>query len=278
MSKSDKKRVIVDSDDDDDSEVIVKSIKKENKKKGSEKKKKLTKKEKNVKVYDKVKKMIFDFAHDDPSDESWEELLPKLKKEFKKAESKEKPKKKKDPNAPKRGSNPYIQYGIEMRPKLKKKFPDMKPKEIMKEISTKWAEIKDTKKAEKYKELANEDKKRYEKEMEEYTPTPGYEKKEKAQKRATTAYHLWCKDERPNMEKKFPDLKYIDIRRKMGEKWKKLSDEKKEPYEEIANKEKIKLKKSNEKLPKKGNKKEESESSESEDSEESGSSESDSDE
>lgn len=263
-TKSEKKRVVVE-DSDDESEVVEtkkKSVK--GKKKSVKGEKKLTKKEK---IYAKVKTMIFEFAQDDPSDESWSELLPKLKKEFKKAELKD-VKKKKDPKAPKRVANVYIQFGKVMRPKLKKKFPDMKPKEIVKEISNQWADIKDTKKAEKYKQMVDEDKKRYDKEMKSYTPTPGFEKKEKVRKRATSAYQFWCKDERSKMEKKFPDLKYTELRKKMGEKWKKLSEEKKEPYLEKANKEKIKFKKMSAK------KEEESESSE-EESEESEESESD---
>lgn len=262
-AKSEKKRVV--KDDESDTEEVKTPQKKTIKKSV----KKTTKKAKKAKIYDGLKKLIFEFVESDPSDESWDEFLPKLKKEFKKAMNKdEKKKKEKDPNAPKRGVSGYIVFGQEMRPKLKKKNPDMKPTEIMKEISLLWADIKETKKADKYKKIALEDKKRYEKEMKEYTPTPGFEKEEKVRKRATSAYQFWTKDNRAGMKKKYPDATNGQLMKHLGDKWKKLSEEKKEPYEEMAQKAKIEFAKTHPKSEKKKvNKKVEKDESESSDSE-----------
>ena len=68
-----------------------------------------------------------------------------------------------------------------------------------------WNEIKKTKKAVKYKKLADEAKEKYLKEKESYTPSPGFEKKTNERKRATSAYQFWQKDARPSIVKKNPD-------------------------------------------------------------------------
>lgn len=105
----------------------------------------------------------------------------------------------KDPDAPKKGCTSYIKFSNEMRAQVKEDNPDMKGKDIIKELGRLWrtgfakldkktiAKLEEdgitftekememeTKKRDKarakYEKLAEEDKKRYEAEMKEYTP------------------------------------------------------------------------------------------------------------
>jgi len=80
-------------------------------------------------------------------------------------------KKKKDPNAPKRGLSAYNYFMKENREPIKSKMGDkVSNADLMAEIGKQWKELSDRKKA-KYEKMADKDKKRYEKEMEAYNKT-----------------------------------------------------------------------------------------------------------
>ena len=78
-------------------------------------------------------------------------------------------KKKKDPNAPKRGRSAYIFYGSSVRPGIKAANPEMPVTAIMKEIGQMWAKVTDADKVE-FNKLAAADKERYNTEMLAYVP------------------------------------------------------------------------------------------------------------
>ena len=85
----------------------------------------------------------------------------------KKQQKKEKAKKVKDANAPKKNLSPYFLYNQERRETLKKEKPDLNNKELIKVMSAEWNELSDEQKK-KYVQKAEADKKRYEKEKAEY--------------------------------------------------------------------------------------------------------------
>jgi len=79
-----------------------------------------------------------------------------------------KKKKKKDPNAPKKNSSAYIFFCKENRETIKSNMQATATQsEILTEVGRQWKVLSDKKKA-KFIKLADEDKKRYAKEMEEY--------------------------------------------------------------------------------------------------------------
>ena len=90
-------------------------------------------------------------------------------KGIKKSKKKEK-KERKDKNAPKRAISAFFYYQKERRESLKEENPNLSNKELISTMSAEWNKMKDTDKK-KYVELANKDKKRYEKEKEEYNET-----------------------------------------------------------------------------------------------------------
>lgn len=80
-------------------------------------------------------------------------------------EKPKKEKKKKDKDAPKKARSAYIFFCSDKRESIKKKNPELKPTEITIELGAAWKKIRDTKKADKYKTMAEEDKRRYDYEM-----------------------------------------------------------------------------------------------------------------
>ena len=78
-----------------------------------------------------------------------------------------KQKKKKDPNAPKRNMSAFFLYSCANRAQVKEENPDAKFGDIAKMISVQFKGLSESERA-KWDEKAVEDKKRYEREMEEY--------------------------------------------------------------------------------------------------------------
>lgn len=83
--------------------------------------------------------------------------------------NKNKEKKTKDPNAPKKNVCNYFHFSKEFREEYLKKNPDTKICDVSKKAGEEWNNIKnDPKKKKKYDDMATKDKKRYEKEINEY--------------------------------------------------------------------------------------------------------------
>ncbi|KAF9179360.1 hypothetical protein BGZ50_006978 [Haplosporangium sp. Z 11] len=73
----------------------------------------------------------------------------------------------KDKNCPKRPRNSYIFFTLMKRDDIKKKHPEFKPTEITKMLGEEWQKLSETEK-ESYGSMAEDDKKRYQSEMEAY--------------------------------------------------------------------------------------------------------------
>jgi high mobility group protein B1 len=176
--------------------------------------------------------------------EESEQLFTAMEEQIKKAAEKS-PKLKKDPDAPKPSVNAYIHFSRDNRDEVKEENPSSKASDITKIIAQKWKEADEDLKQE-YKEKAEQDKVRYEKELENYEPKEGFvnPKEKKSKKKAKksgpskplNAYMWFCKDKREELKNKGLDNK--EILREMGKLWKNLSDKKKKPYNEKAEQDK----------------------------------------
>ena len=92
--------------------------------------------------------------------------------------SKKEKKEKKDKNAPKRAISAFFFYQKERREPLKKEKPNLNNKELISQMSVEWNKMKENEKK-KYLDLAEKDKKRYEKEKAEYDAKQKDDKKGK---------------------------------------------------------------------------------------------------
>jgi len=185
-----------------------------------------------------------------------EELSGVREKPAKKAKTK----KKKDANAPKRGKSSFMYFGDEWRPKLKEENPELTVPEMGKALGEKWKTLTAEEK-EPYEEKAKEDKVRYEKAKAEYdaaNPTPMDEdssdddaplKKQKkakkkkkkdpnAPKKNMTAFLIFSNAERPKVMEENKEAGVAGWGKILGEKWKALSEEEKEPWQEKAKEDK----------------------------------------
>jgi structure-specific recognition protein 1 len=185
----------------------------------------------------------------------------------KKPAAKGKKGKKKDPNAPKKPISSFFYFSGAMRPKIKEENPDLPVTEIAKKIGEAWKEISAEDKVQ-YQEKADQDKARYEKEMESYEPpssdsdsdsssssddsddSDGGKKKKKgkkspkkkakkvvdpnAPKGAKGSYMFFTGENREKIKAENPDLTFGELAKKIGEAWKEMSAEDKVPYEEMA--------------------------------------------
>lgn len=105
-----------------------------------------------------------------------EEMVKKVKEQLKTAltkpevvAEKKKAKVAKDEDAPKRAVTSFMLYSNEVRPKVRKDFPELKITEVAKKISEMWNALSDDEKK-PYTEKANKDKERYEREKKAYKP------------------------------------------------------------------------------------------------------------
>jgi len=144
---------------------------------------------------------------------------------------KNKNKKVKDPNAPKRGLSAWIIFTNEQRPIFKENNPESSTTELTTLMSQEWKNMTDEDKK-KYTDLAVVDKQRYMKEMEEYDTSDSENEKPKKVKDPNTpkknqnSWMHFCKATRA----KHPDVKHTVAALKVM--WADLDD--KSEYEVMA--------------------------------------------
>jgi len=212
----------------------------------------------------------------DEESSSSEEEKPVAKKKTKKPApkkrapaKKKKPAKKKtkrDPNAPKKPSTAYMYFLSEKRPEYKEKYEGMSLIELLRKIANEWKQLSDEEKK-PYVDKHLEDKKRYEKEMKNYTEQiapakksgsdsdssseeeSSDDKKKKKKRKASAgkpkapvpyynAFMCFQKEQRENLKKENPNLTVVALAKKLGEIWHGWSDKEKQHYIELAEKDK----------------------------------------
>ena len=165
---------------------------------------------------------------------------------------KTKKKRRKDPNAPKQVKTAYLYFTEKERPKIIQQTPDMSPPDIMSELGARWKALSE-KNRKPYEKSSEKDKLRYDEEMKSYQPPEGYDKdgygfaddidgrkkrakKEPGQpKNVKSAYVYFCEVTRPSLPK---GTHPVEIMKLMGEKWQKLSEDDRKPFEEKHEKDK----------------------------------------
>jgi hypothetical protein len=163
------------------------------------------------------------------------------------------PKAKKDPNKPKGVKSAYIFFVEEQRAEHDQNGEQLSFSELSKKCGALWADMDDEDKA-PFVKLSDKDRKRHQREMENYVPPeadsdsdsederPKKKKKKvkdpNAPKRPITAYFYFAADKRPEIKKENPDYGITQIAQVIGEHWRNLDDEDKHPFEELAAKDK----------------------------------------
>ncbi|KJE91879.1 hypothetical protein CAOG_02944 [Capsaspora owczarzaki ATCC 30864] len=152
----------------------------------------------------------------------------------------------KDPNKPKKPTTAFMYFSNAMRERVKTQNPGLKMTDIASVLGKLWGQLPEADK-DKYQTMANSDKERYAKAMDGYVApvsTGGKSgKKSKdpnAPKRPPSAYICFANAVRPELRKTYPSDTMPAISTKIGELWRQLTDDNKEPYNKQA--EALKLK------------------------------------
>jgi len=163
------------------------------------------------------------------------------------------PKAEKDVNAPKRNISAYILYQNAMREQFKRENPGMTFGQLAKFISHMYKNLTPEEKA-TWDACAQQDKARYDLQLANYNPPPGHDargnmiegqravkrrskrkpKDPNAPKRASGAYVFFTNEMRPVVMKQFPGIKFVEMGRILGERWRGLTPPEKKRFETMA--------------------------------------------
>ena len=165
----------------------------------------------------------------------------------------------KDPDAPKRNKSSYLFFSDAHRDKLKKKFPDLNAKQVLKKLGAAWTEAKESKKTGDYEKMAEEDKKRYKEEVSNYVQSEEYKavlldfeqhpekyaKKTRGKKkivdsnkpkRPIGAFFTFCADNRDQAKEDNPEMTGKEISKVLALMWKnEIDSDTKKNYTTEAN-------------------------------------------
>lgn len=170
-----------------------------------------------------------------------------------------------DPNAPKRNMSAYLLYQNCMREQFKAHNPGMTFGQLAKYTSYMYKCLSQEEK-QRWEAHSAQDKARYEAEMTTYTPPPGYDatgsvvedrrlnkkymKKHKdpdQPKRARGSFVFFTFDMRPKVMEEYPGIKFVEMGVILGKRWRALTTEDKQKYEEMAQDDKLRFNKEMEK-------------------------------
>jgi hypothetical protein len=194
-------------------------------------------------------------SYDPPTNSQMEKMKVSAKKKKHKSGSKSD----KDENAPKAAKSAYIFFTLEERAKIKEEHPEMSAKEIMVELGVRWKELKSDELREdeyaRYVEQASEDKKRYQKEKQEYEnsdeetkPLPlirkpanlrdddeDEEEEEKPKKRRKSGSKLFYAKRTVELQEEFPEMEKEELKALLKKEWTELPKDEKSEWTEKVN-------------------------------------------
>lgn len=165
----------------------------------------------------------------------------------------------KDVNAPKRNMSAYLLYQNGMREQFKRENPGMTFGQLAKYTSHMYKNLTPEEKA-TWVARSEQDKARYDAELAAYVPPPGHDargvliedhrprKRNKrgpkdplAPKRPSGAYVFFTNDMRPKVMQEYPGIKFVELGRVLGERWRALTPDQKKRYEDMAADDKVRF-------------------------------------
>jgi high mobility group protein B2 len=173
--------------------------------------------------------------------------------------TKRKGKTERDINAPKRNLSAYLLYQNAMREQFKRENPGMSFGQLAKYTSHMYKNMTPEEKG-TWEARAQQDKTRYGAELSTYVPPPGHDargnlieeqrprkrnkrgpKDPAAPKRASGAYVFFTNEMRPKVLSEYPGIKFVELGRVLGQRWRALTPEEKKKFEEMAADDKIRF-------------------------------------
>merc|ERR1712232_1418707 len=165
----------------------------------------------------------------------------------------------KDVNAPKRNMSAYLLYQNAMRDQFKRENPGMTFGQLAKYTSHMYRNLTPEEKA-TWVARSQQDKARYDAELASYVPPPGHDargvliedhrprkrnkrgpKDPAAPKRASGAYVFFTNEMRPKVLQEYPGIKFVELGKVLGERWRALTPQQKKRYEDLAAEDKVRF-------------------------------------
>jgi high mobility group protein B2 len=166
----------------------------------------------------------------------------------------------KDVNAPKRNISAYLLYQNAMREQFKRENPDMTFGQLAKYTSHMYKNLTPEEKG-TWEARAAQDKARYDFEIATYVPPPGHDargvliedyrprkrnkrggpKDSSAPKRASGAYVCFTNEMRPKVLQEYPGIKFVELGKVLGERWRALTVTEKKRHEHVAAEDKLRF-------------------------------------
>jgi HMG (high mobility group) box len=153
----------------------------------------------------------------------------------------------------------YLLYQNAMREQFKRENPGMTFGQLAKYTSHMYKNLTTEEKA-TWETRATQDKARFDTEISAYVPPPGHDargvliedmrprKRSKrgpkdpgAPKRASGAYVFFTNEMRPKVLTEYPGIKFVELGKVLGERWRALTPEEKKRYEEMATDDKVRF-------------------------------------
>lgn len=131
---------------------------------------------------------------------------------------------KRDPARPKRAMTPFLYFACEQRKKLKENGEKMTLPDQSRRIAEMWKMVEDKS---CYEASASKDRKRYEQEMESYTPP-------KKIKRPRSSYAFFMKDVRSRLALAAPDKTPRELMSDIADAWKQITNKDRNRYTQMA--------------------------------------------
>ncbi|KAG1673138.1 High mobility group protein DSP1 [Nymphon striatum] len=153
----------------------------------------------------------------------------------------------KDANKPKGKMSAYAYFVQICREEHKKKNGDEKVSfaKFSKKCSERWRSMNDKEKG-RFRDMADNDKKRYDEEMKSYVPPKGEKGKKRkrtkdpnAPKRSLSAFFFFCNEERGAIKAAHPEHGVGDIAKELGKMWNQVDETTKSKFEAKAAKDKL---------------------------------------
>ncbi|MHA2036970.1 MAG: hypothetical protein ACW98X_11080 [Promethearchaeota archaeon] len=140
-------------------------------------------------------------------------------------------KKEKDENAPKRSKSTYLYFCNHERAVVNKLHPEMQATKVTTELGIRWKALNTDESTEaieklnKFKQMAEEDKKRYIDEKSKYDPPAHLKGPKKGPKKSKSSYMFFCDKNRAIIVASNKDLKTTEITKLLGKQWSNLKED-----------------------------------------------------
>lgn len=172
----------------------------------------------------------------------------KAKEKVKPKKAASKAKKAADDGAPKKPLSSYMIFCQENRASIVAKNPEASAKDIMSIFGVEWKKVDDKS---SYEEKANKMKEEYQHKLEQWkkehhsdddsdekkdekkaskVKSDDEDEKEDKPKRPVSPYIRFCSEKRDEVKSSYPDLKPVDVTRKLGEMWRSLNEQEQAEY------------------------------------------------